>query len=1137
MSLHLHRAERADTLVQALGDVLADPLDDPFSPELVAVPTRGVERWIAQRLSHRLGAGDVGGDGVCAGVLFPSPRRLIRAALDAVDAEPEAAPAQDPWSAQRAVWPLLAAIDEARGEPWARLLWAYLGDPGLTAAPSDADPQEAIRRTRRWSTARHLAELYARYAGTRPSMVASWARGEDAGPNGSPLPPDRAWQAELWRRLRARIDGPDPVQRHRAAVAALRSSAAASALPDRLSVFGATRLDPEHLDVLVALAAHRQVHVWLAHPSPAVWDAVAAHAEEVDASGGAPRRAEDPSREQVSHPLLAYLGRDSRELQLRIGAASRADPTLAVHDEHHRGVSAGGRRTLLGQLQDDIASDAARPRAERPPLDPDDRSVRVHACHGPSRQVEVLREILLGLLADDPTLQPRDIVVMCPDIETYAPLVAAAFGLETEQDAAQHPGHRLRVRLADRSLRLLNPVLAVVSRLIELAESRMTVSTLLDLCATQPVATRFGFSTDDLERLHELVPQAGVRWGLDAEHRERFGMGAFGQNTWAAGLDRLLLGVSMDETDASFIGAVLPLDDVDSGDVDLIGRFAELLARVRHLLDRCGRPQPLSDWVALCRSIVELLTDVRPADRWQHTHAHTELARIEQQAGTDHPAGSLALGEVSALLTEAFRGRASRANFRTGTLTVCSMLPMRAVPHRVVCLLGVDDGVFPRRVPLDGDDLTLDDQRVGDPDPASEDRQLLLDAVLAAQDTLVVVYSGMDARTGAALSPAVPISALLDALDVTAQPGGPGSVRDQLIVKHRRQPFDRDNFVVGALGSPDGFSFDRAALRGVEVARRPPVDRRDPFAGLTLPPLPADRAVELGDLTRFFAHPPKALLRQRAELILRSPDEPPDEQIPVELGGLERWAVGERLLREHLAGTDLDLLCAAEWRRGTVPPRALGTRVLTQVRDEVAGITAGVAGLADGPAERADLVVDLGPVRLTGSVPGLHGDTAVTVLYSRLSSRHRLQAWIELLALTVGRPERQWRSVVVGRGGRFAVGPVTPRFAGAALADLVELQGTGLCGTIPFSPRVSYDYAALRARGRDWEPEFKRLASTWAFEVDDVWRRCYPPDATVDRLLAEPSRAAEQRGGLAEPSRFGTLARRVFHPLLAAEEA
>ncbi len=1134
MTLHLHRAERADVLVDALGKVLAVPLDDPFATEVVCVPTPGVERWIAQRLSHSLGAG-VGDDGVCAGVDFPSPRRLVQTALG--DAHGD-----DPWAPSRAVWPLLAVLEEAVGAPWGRVLAGYLGGPedsSDSVGDGDADAPGTgtdPRRSRRWSTARRIAGLFARYAADRPTMLTDWADGGGSGPDGSLLASDRAWQPELWRRLRDRIGGPDPVERLRQGVERLRSEDltpdATDALPHRLSVFGATHLDPRHLQVLVALAVRREVHLWLPHASPAAWDAVAA----VPLARGPllPLRADDPVGDVVEHPLLGYLGRDSRELQVRLRLAADAAGVTVV-DTHHAPVPAPAT-TLLHQLQADLAAD--RVPGDDHLLDEHDTSVQLHACAGPHRQVEVLREVLVGLLADDLALEPRDVVVMCPDVETYAPLVAAAFGLDPDAGAepggvrAEHPGHRLRVRLADRSLRQLNPVLAVVAGLLDLADGRLTRSELLDLAAAPPVATRFRFGDDDLERLHELVAQTGVRWGLDAPHRAAYGMEGFGQNTWSAGLDRLLLGVALDESEGRFIGTVLPLDDVASDDVDLVGRLAELLARVRGLVDACALPKSLPDWLTVCREVVELLTDVRPADRWQQAHAYAELAGLEDRAGPAAETSLLSLVELRALLADAFRGRASRANFRTGTLTVATLLPMRAVPHRVVCLLGLDDGVFPRRVVPDGDDLTADDPRVGDPDPRGEDRQLLLDAVTSATDTLVVLYTGTDPRNGDELRPAVPVDALLDTLDqtVATAPGEP-SARHRLTTRHPLQPYGPAELQPRPdAGEP--FSFDRAALRAARAARAPQGPAPQPYAPLVLDPLPTRRDVELADLYRFFHHPVRALLRARAQLFDER-EERVDEQIPVELDGLQRWAVGDRMLAAHLAGAPLEVVEAAEWRRGEVPPRALGQRLVRKLSEDVASVAGAAAPWLGTPAERVDLVVDLADVRISGSVAGVRGDAAVRVLFSRPSVKHRLQAWVELLALTLARPDRAWRAVVLGRGGAFELGPVPMEFARAVLADLVAVQGAGLAAVLPFAPETSWAYAVHRHRGTDWQQGFG-VGDAWKKDRDALWERVLGPAPELEALMGLEADAAADRPVPGETTAFGTLARRVYQPLLNA---
>ncbi len=1119
MSLQIHRAERADRLVGALGDVLSQPLADPFATEIVSVPTPGVERWLSQRLSGRLGASPGRGDGVCAGVDFPSPRRLIaRAVATATSVGVE----NDPWLPQRAVWPLLRVIDRCRRESWAAVLWSYLGD----------DPERPGRGGRRWSTARHLAGLFAQYASVRPAMVTSWSLGHDVDANGRELSADRAWQAELWRRLRDELDAPGPAARVAEAVASLRRDPATSDLPARVSLFGATRLDPDHLRVLAALAEHRDVHLWLPHPSPALWAAVAA-APGLEHSGV--RRADDDTDWLVHHRLLSYLGRDSRELQRCISATG----AVGV-DQHHPGTEHAGPdqqpTTLLQHLQADIAANRPpRPVAERPLWQPADRSISFHASHGPDRQVEVLRELLVGLLADDPTLEPRDIVVMCPDIETFAPLIAAAFGLDTAETEAEHPGHRLRVRLADRSLRQINPLLALVSRLVALAESRVEASVVLDLCASAPVARKFGFSTDDLERLHDLVSRSGVRWGLDVQHRARFGMGDFGQNTWAAGLDRLLLGVTMDESEQHFIGTALPLDDVDASDVDLVGRLAECLSRMQLITEACSVPRTVSSWVELFKQAIDLLASVAVSDSWQLGHAYAELGGIAESAAAEDET-ELGLAEISALLVDAFRGRASRANFRTGTLTMCTMLPMRSVPHRVVCLLGVDDGVFPRRARLDGDNIVELEEWVGDRDPRSEDRQLLLDAVMATGDRLLVIYSGRDPRSGADTPPAVPIGELLDAVDLTARTADGAPLRSAIITKHPLQPFDLANFIPSVdAGRPLPFSFDRAALRGIRAASR---DRERPaptFAGTTLTPLATDRSVGLADLMRFYNHPLRALLRDRGGLSFWREGDEPDEQIPASLTGLDRWAVGDRLLRLHLQGVDLDTLQAAEWRRGALPPRSLGQQALTSLVTEVAELAAIAQPYLSAPPERREVVAELDPARLTGLVAGLRDAVILRVSFSRVSAKNRLQAWLELLALSATHPEQPWQAVTIGRGGQSVLGPVDSGWARMVLADLIELQRVGLASAIPFSAKTSSAYAAVRAGNQAIGPAMRELERSWRDDCDELYERFFGVGASLATLMAEPSVPEEERGSLAEPSRFGTLARRVFHPMFSAE--
>ncbi len=1076
MTFQVHRAERAGPLADALGALLSEPLPDPFATEVVAVPAKGVERWLAQRLSHRLGAG-AHADGICAGVAFPSPGSVVGAAVAAAAGVD---PVEDPWRPARSVWPLLEVVDESTGQAWCAPLGSHL---------------QGDRRGRRYATARRLAELFASYAAYRPEMVRGWAGGHDG------VPPDLAWQPELWRRLRARIGVPGPAERLATACGVLRRDPAAAQLPSRISVFGATRLGADELAVLAALAEHRDVHLWLPHPSPALWERVAG-------AGAVPLRRADAGV-VAAHPLLSSLGRDVRELQVRLLAAA---PALVDH--HHAGAEPAP--TLLGRLQRDLRDDR---RSTPEPIAAGDESVRVHSCHGADRQVEVLREIVLGLLAADPTLEPRDIAVMCPDIETFAPLVSAAFG---DGGVTGHPGRQLAVRLADRALRQLNPLLDTVSRLLELAGARLTASEVLDLLASGPVRHRFRLDDDDLDRLRELATSSGVRWGLDGAHRAPYRLEGFGQNTWAAGLDRLLLGVTMSGADHTWLGTALPLAELESGDTERIGRLAEFVDRLAGVLSGLSGEQPLTAWIdALVRGL-DLLTDTTPTDAWQAAQARSELTESARAAGP-HAAGvPLGLADVRGLLAERLRGRPSRSNFRTGALTVATMVPMRSVPHRVVCLLGLDDGAFPRAGIVDGDDVLARDPHVGERDSRSEDRQLLLDAICAAGERLVVIHSGADERTGARRPPAVPLDEVLDAI-------GPVS---GVVVRHPLQPFDPRNFTPGR-----PFSFDRVELAGALAAAAPKATP-PAFVVAPLAPVVAD-TVALDDLVSFLEHPVKGFLRQRVGLSLFAGDDEPADALPVEPNGLATWAIGDRLLRDRLAGLDIDRCRQAEWRRGELPPGALGDALLTRVLDDVEPLVAAAATVRRGEADDRDVDVTLPDgTRVVGTLGGLHEQVLLRVEFSRLAPKQRVRAWVRLLALTATTGE-PWRAVTLGRGTRFGlamatVGPLGRESSVATLADLVELYREGLREPLPLTTQGGHTYAKTRSGGgpEDALAEAMRLwgSGAGAERADDahvrVWGAAAPPE-----VISGPPGPA---GG--EPTRFGTLAMRLWSPLLVSEE-
>ena len=1089
MALHLHRAERTDLLADGLGALLSDPLPDPFAEELVIVPAKGVERWLSQRLSHILGRGD-GADGVCAGISFRNPHSLIGEITGTVD--------DDPWAPDAMVWPLLEVIDECLGEGWCKTLATHLGH-------FSRGGEKELRQGRRYAVARRLAGLFASYARQRPQLLIGWLD-NDVGE----LDADLLWQPPLWRALVDLLDTDPPHIHHAKTVARLHESR--TDLPERLSLFGYTRLPVTEIELLHALSTHHDLHLWLPHPSDNLWRSL------TDLHGPIPRR--DETSHRRVHPLLATLGRDLRELQRGLPADPQTDEYIAGADRPD---------TLLGWLQSDITANAVRP--EGRVHTSEDRSVQVHSCHGPARQIDVLREILLGLLADDPTLEPRDILVMCPDIETYAPRIVADFGLG-DMVKGSHPAHRLRVRLADRSLVQTNPLLGVAAQLLQLAGSRVTASEVLNLAQAAPVRARFEFTDDDLEDITRWVRQANIRWGFDQEHREPFGVN-FVHNTWRFGVDRVLAGVAMSDDSHSWIETTLPLDDVSSNRVELAGQLAEYIDRLQRVVDLLSGTRSLRDWLTALTEGITLLTRIGDDDTWQTSQMEREFNSVLHTAGPRADT-LLRLPDIKALLERHLAGRPTRANFRTGTLTVCTMVPMRSVPHRVVCLVGLDDGVFPRLGVVDGDDALARNPMTGERDIRSEDRQLLLDAIGAATEHLVITYTGANEYSGQSRPPAVPLAELLDTLDVTTRE----KVRDRIVVEHPLQPFDVRNVERGALVPDVPFSFDPTVLRAARVAVGKRADKPT-FISEPLPPPPPDDVV-LDDLVTFFKDPVKGFFRALEYTLPWDVDGVVDA-MPVDINALEEWTVGDRMLNDMLRGMSAAEAQQAEWRRGTLPPGRLGWRKATEIREQVELLAAAARQCRQADARAHDVDIDLGSGRrLTGTVSPVFGDRLVSVTYSKLDGKHVLECWIPLLALIAHDPSRDWCAVCIGRAKRGT----TPRLDGLGwpddaavdvLRELVAIYDAGRREPIPLPIKTSYAWAAARHCGDDpvREAEYRWRSDKYPGEDQaPAHIRAWGKDTRLADLM-QPVRPGEEYDG--EDNRLGAFAARLWLPMLRAE--
>lgn len=1096
--LRLFVSDQADALVARLGDELhRNPLADPLSSEVIAVPSRGIERWMSQRLAvgsderhepmnsdldHHVG---LAGEGISANTTYVLLHDYLTDLVGASGRE-----GQSPWHPQRLRWTLARLVEDDLRDADLGILTDYLHS-------------QSDQPGNRLDATRYVAELFDRYHWQRPEMISRWASGLDEIAVGDALPPQHGWQSVLWRAARQAIGTPSPAESlNHGALDGVQQQ-----LPPRLSVFELTRLTLGQARVLSQLSEIVDVDLYLLFPSRTLWDKVARTCLTNPTSV---RRFDDEFAVEIQHPILRSWAADAVELQ-RVLASVAPTPLQAATwvPGHRRGES------VLGHVQQQLFDDTPPSSAGSNLASTWDQSISIHSCHGAKRQVEVLRDAIKHALADDPSLEPRDVLVMCPDIEQFAPHIRSVFEAEPQ----------LRVRLADRAPIHANPLMAAVVNLLSLAATRCSAPDVVSFLTQPLVRQRFGIEEEDLPRITDWILAADVRWGLSASHRRTWGIEIANVNTWDNGLNRLALGVAMADDHVHLVGQTQPLDDVPSSDIPLAAALIEFLAVLEEVVLSLNREMTVLEGLEHLDDAMERLVAPIGPDEWMRRAFRSDLEELKTNV-TNAGAAALpaSLDSLSVLLSDYQRGRSGRENFRSGDITFATLTPMRSVPHRVVALLGMDDGTFPRAQRSTGDDLTVIDPQIGDWDPRREDRQLLLDALMAAQDRLIITYSGHDERTNDVLSPCVPIAELIDVVASLRGPVGQPRDRQSVIASHPLHSFDARNFSPGALVADTVWSFSHKDWRACQAALGPRDTNPPALISGQLPRL-EPKLIEISELISFLKHPTKHFFHRRLNLDFRSPERKLSADFSIEGDALSNWSRGAELLSllSEVPDDQTDSLIA-QWLRvqqtsGSVGPMLVQRQKLLDLAEVAKAIDVQKRRRIPGPLHSEFFAVDLaGGVEVAGAIRVSSKGRVVRATPSRVLLHGSadipkpgvLELWVEVLVRAAATGERTLGYLVGKDNAGRAIVTVnlrSPTDSQRVLTDLVQLYMEGINRPLMLFPRTSAAAAgssqvrASAAITHEWEkdkfsPEgmeehhqraFPGLTATELMDSEEFW--------------------------------------------------
>lgn len=1095
-AMHIHRSNRTEHLLDALAGVVSQPLGDPLAPECIVVQSRGMERWVALQLARRFG--------VWANGDFPFPRHLIERAFRAVDAAPETVAL---WSSEGLRWAIAIALKELRDSSEFEPLQRY-----MQRRPAVDD---------RLALASQIAQVFDQYLIYRPEMILRWEQGEQ-----------NHWQAQLWRALVARYGRGHCAAQAQALVTHLDAGGALPAsFPTRVSLFGVATLAPLYLEILRALAGRIDVHLFVLAPTREYW-ADTRSARELDR---ALRRGSVSTGAYVEqgHPWLASVGRLGREfqelLEQRVPDYQEPDTSLFVEPSG---------TTLLETLQRDMLDLVERDgaRAERLPLPPADESIAVHACHSAMREVEVVHEQILDALHRDSTLRPEDIVVLVADISRYGPLAEAVFG------AGPLPFH-----VADRSEHTSREPLAAFLRVLEVGAGRLGIAEVLDLLSFDCIRERFGMSLDDVATASEWLRDAAVRWGADATHRAAVGQPEVAENSWRFGLDRLLLGHAIEEDRGAPLGGVMPYDAPDS-ERDLLAAcigFGEAVLAAHAALSSA---KPLALW----RDVLETLLASFIAEGESGSVADTQLIResvaalAEQaaRAGFDEPVSAT---WVRRQLHERFSQRTAMGGFLRGGVTVCEIAPMRAIPFRMVCVLGLDGETHPRAHRPVVFDLMAEQPQPGDRSVRDDDRYAFLECVLAARARLVLTYVGQSIRDNTPQPASVVLEELLDVLgEMCAPPGqtdalGPDAIRERLVARHPLQAYSTEYFQPSRPAAL--VSFDQASYRAALAAAATDAPEPSLLQAPLVPPAVEELAVER--LAKFVEHPVRSFLENQLGWVPAAPAGGLEQREPAALAGLEQWRVGTQLNDAAMAEQPEPQRYAALRARGWLPWGRVGEQAF-EVLNERAEALVETFGDADAHAlPPLEIDARLAGIRLVGLVRPIGQTEYATLTFSKVRAERLLRLWVYHLLLNWRAPTGYPRqSRLVGRDektGEACSHVLKPVLRPEVhLRELLELYHEGQRYPLPLPPNSGLAYARARFGG---SPAAKKSPLQQARECFEGNKQ-HPGEGQRDAYLAlalagespfEPDGRpfANALSGCVEPApaSFASLAERVWQPL------
>lgn len=1128
--------------MDALRDLLVEwikgyPLA-PLENDCVLAQSSGMAQWLKLALARDE---QDGGCGIAAAIEFALPAQFLWKAYRSVLGA-ESIPAQSPLDKTALGWRLMRLLPQLTHKAEFASLKRFL------------ENDDDLRK--RQQLAERLADLFDQYQVYRADWLTDWAAGRDQLGSGKLLDEDNLWQAKLWQRL-LEDAGEDALRHSRSGVhqrfmeQLQQGAERPTDLPRRVLIFGISSMPAQMLEALSELGRHCQVLLLVHNPCQYYWGDIVAGK---DLLKNHYKRQKAPEfMDPHGHPLLAAWGKQGRDYMCLMDQFD--DPNtykelfVPVNDGRIDLFNNGETSTMLGQLQDDILQlrSATESRQQWPAVNPkQDFSVRFHIAHSAQREVEILHDQLLARFNAVDSLEPADVIVMVPDINAYAPFIEAVFNQFPRDDKRHIP-----FSLTDQKRRGYEPLLIALESLLKLPESRFAVSDILDLLDVPALRDRFGIEESALPPLKRWIEGSGIRWGLDAEQRKSLNdLPGLEQNTWLFGMQRMLLGYA---AGAGYtLGEIEPYDELAGLEAAHVGSLLTLLEHLQVAHADLSQPASPQVWTARLHALLDLFFKAdSAADKLLLSQLRRLLESWQAICEQTNFSEELPLNVVQeAWLADLEKGGLA-GRFLGGAVSFCTLMPMRTVPFKVVCLLGMNDGDYPRRQPPLDFDLMARDYRPGDRSRREDDRYLLLEALLSAREQLYVSWVGRSIRDNSERVPSVLIGQLRDHLAacwrIEGQPDDAKELLKALTQVHPLQPFSRDYFTGQNEKGLDGLYTYSSEWRQVHEVSDSSENHE------VLGAMPQEGPLSLKQLEDFLRNPVETFFKSRLKVFFNKEEETSSDQEPFSLNALEKWQVRDELLSAIKPMLDQpdDSLAINDWlqeqvarlkREGRLPLAGFAETAAVELTGELPAISARYRDLLKAwpQVQEGAVKVELAEVAgkhpaLSDSLAGLRRNGAnelamIELVTSKLLKEKKFEwhnltrHWVRHLALQLSQP---CTSLLISQSGDVTLNPIEKPAAEGHLKQLLQCWAEGMREPLPVACKTACKWLEEAKKGN---PDKAEDAARDAYEGDfydgeadssTALRRAFPD---FDALTADANSVEEIR--------FADLAQQLYGPLI-----